>query len=283
MDAGLVLAAVSVALGVGVLALGAWSVVLERRRRTTPAYLEDLAAGNAPHELDFDEFADRLARPFVERIVRPLASRIVGAIGSITPSDHRVRVRTRLAQAGLDSRTRPEEIIAAQGIGFVVGLVAGVAVLVADVLGPVFGILVLLVLCAIGAMAPMIWLGRQITERTEGIRRDLPETLDLLAISVEAGLGLEGAMEVVVQRDDGPLARELERTLQEMELGLSRRDALANLKQRTQVTELSTFVQALVQADILGMPLGRVLKVQADEMRTKRRQWARETAGTLPV
>ncbi len=215
--------------------------------------------------------------------MRPVVGRIVAAVGSVTPSDHRIRVRTKLAQAGLDAHTRPEEVIAAQGIGFVVGLLVGGAVLVTGWLSPVLGILVLLALVAIGAVAPMAWLSRKVTERTDGIRRDLPETLDLLAISVEAGLGLEGAMEVVVDGEDGPLARELERTLQEMELGLSRRDALANLKQRTQVAELSTFIQALVQADVLGMPLGRVLKVQAEEMRAKRRQWAREKAGKLPV
>lgn len=282
MGAGLALAVA--ALGACVLAVGVWSLLVDRRRQSTPAYLEDLdGSATRPHEIDLDEFAQRLARPFVERIVRPLVRRVVAAVGSITPSDHRVRVRTKLAQAGLDARSRPEEVIAAQGIGFVVGLALGVAVLVSDVLSPVLAILVLLLLMAVGTMAPMVWLARKVTERTDGIRRDLPETLDLLAISVEAGLGLEGAMEVVVARDDGPLARELSRTLQEMELGLSRRDALANLKQRTQVTELSTFVQALVQADVLGMPLGRVLKIQADEMRVKRRQWARERAGKLPV
>lgn len=283
MGAGFAIGVVTAALGVAVLGMAAWAVVGDRRRRTTPAYLEDLAAGDHRGDVDLDEFAARLARPFMERVLHPVAGRVIAAVSSITPSDHRIRVRTKLAQAGLDTRTRPEEVIAAQGIGFVVGLVAGVGVLVTDRLSPVMGIVTLLLLVGVGTALPMVWLSRAITERTEGIRRDLPETLDLLAISVEAGLGLEGAMEVVVQRDDGPLARELERTLQEMELGLSRRDALNNLKQRTQVTELSTFVQALVQADILGMPLARVLKIQADEMRTKRQQWAREKAGKLPV
>ena len=104
-----------------------------------------------------------------------------------------------------------------------------------------------------------------------------------LAISVEAGVGLEGAMEVVSERFDSPLANEFARTLSEMELGLSRKDALQNLKRRTDVPELSAFVTALIQADALGMSIGRVLKVQAGEMRTKRRQWARERAAKLPV
>ena len=112
---------------------------------------------------------------------------------------------------------------------------------------------------------------------------NLPDTLDLLAISVEAGVGFEGAMAVVCEQFDSPLADEFSRTLKEMELGLPRREALQNLKRRTEVPELSNFVLALTQADVLGMPVGRVLKASATEMRSKRRQWAREKAGKLPV
>jgi tight adherence protein C len=107
--------------------------------------------------------------------------------------------------------------------------------------------------------------------------------LDLLAISVEAGVGFEGAVEVVTRHFDGPLASEFARTLQEMELGLPRREALQNLKRRTEVPELSNFVLILVQADALGMSIGRVLRSQAEEMRLKRRAWARERAARLPV
>ncbi|HZD79068.1 MAG TPA: type II secretion system F family protein, partial [Actinomycetota bacterium] len=127
------------------------------------------------------------------------------------------------------------------------------------------------------------WLKRKVEERKDAIRRDLPDTLDLLAISVEAGSGFEGAMQVVCQHFDSPLAEEFSRTLKEMELGLSRREALQNLKRRTEVPELSNFVLTLTQADALGIPVGRVLKTQAAEMRLRRRQWAREKAGKLPV
>ena len=115
------------------------------------------------------------------------------------------------------------------------------------------------------------------------VRRDLPDVLDLMAISVEAGVGLEGAIEVVTEHFDTPLAREMGRVLREMELGLSRRVALGNLKRRLDVPELSNFVLSLVQADALGMPLSRVLHAQANEMRMRRRQWARERAARLPV
>jgi tight adherence protein C len=134
-----------------------------------------------------------------------------------------------------------------------------------------------------GLFGPVAWLRRKQDERQASIKRHLPDVLDLLAISVEAGVGFEGAVEVVTGHFDGPLADELSRMLQEMELGLPRREALQNLKRRTEVPELSNFVLILVQADALGMPIGRVLRTQAVEMRLKRRQWAREKAARLPV
>ncbi len=96
-------------------------------------------------------------------------------------------------------------------------------------------------------------------------------------------MGFEGALDIVCQHFSSPLAEEFHRTLREMELGLPRRDAFQNLKRRTEVPELSNFVLALMQADALGIPIGRVLRTQATEMRAKRRQWAREKAAKLPV
>jgi tight adherence protein C len=96
-------------------------------------------------------------------------------------------------------------------------------------------------------------------------------------------MGFEGALEIVCNHFSSPLADEFHRTLREMELGLPRRDAFQNLKRRTEVPELSNFVLALIQADALGIPIGRVLRTQASEMRAKRRQWAREKAAKLPV
>ena len=104
-----------------------------------------------------------------------------------------------------------------------------------------------------------------------------------IALSVEAGVGFEGALEVVSDNFDSPLANEFSRTLREMELGLPRRQALENLRRRTEVPDLSNFILTLTQADALGMPIGRVLKTQATEMRLKRRAWAREKAAKLPV
>jgi tight adherence protein C len=284
VDPTIVIAGACGVAGIGVVATGVAGVLNERRGTTVDAYLEDLDSYDwmDPEDLP-DEFTQRLARPFVDRILAPTGRRIVSAVASITPRDHRNRIRTKLQSAGLDLTRRPEEIIAAQGVGFVLGLSLGVLALASGAFAPAMAIVILVLLTGVGAYGPMIWLSRRADERAAGIRSELPETLDLLAISVGAGLGLEGAMQVVVERSTGPLADEIARTLHEMGLGLSRKEALTNLKQRSNVEELSSFVQALLQADALGMPLSRVLKILAGEMRNKRRMWARERAAKLPV
>lgn len=274
------------AMAVGVVGLLAGAAIVvsalgaRRRPSTDPAeYLAKLDAG----ELVPDEFEQRLSEPFLRRVVTPLGRRAFAAIAALTPSNHLDRVHAKLVQAGLASSLRAEEFVTAQVLATAFGLVAAIAW---SVLGnPVerLGILAVVLLPTIGALAPSAWLNRKVTERKAAILRDLPDVLDLMAISVEAGVGFEGAMEVVCRNFDSPLAEELSRTLKEMELGLSRREALQNLKRRTEVPELSNFVLALTQADALGMPVGRVLKTQAAEMRTRRRQWAREKAGKLPV
>jgi len=136
---------------------------------------------------------------------------------------------------------------------------------------------------AVGVLGPRAWLTRRVDERRASIFHDLPDALDLMVIAMEAGVTFDGAVQVVTEHLHSPLGQELSRTLAEMELGLSRHDALQNLKRRADVPELTTVIVSLLQADSLGMSVSRVLRVQAEEMRAKRRQWAREKAGKLPV
>ena len=230
-----------------------------------------------------DEFSTRLKEPIASRLLRPLAGYLGEMIAGLVPRQRAERLRHRLLVAGVSAKVGPEEFVVMQGVGLGAGILLGL--LLGKMSGYTgFGLLRLAVMLgAIGLFAPVAWLRRKQDERVGSIRRDLPDVLDLLAISVEAGVGFEGAVEVVIRHFDGPLATELARLLQEMELGLPRREALQNLKRRTDVTELSNFVLILVQADALGMPIGRVLRTQAVEMRLKRRQWAREKAARLPV
>jgi tight adherence protein C len=230
-----------------------------------------------------DEFQLLLAQPFLSRVVRPIAGNVLSMLGSVLPRNHRDRVHQQLVRSGLSGQFRAEEIITLRVLGGVVGLLLGFLLVGTGTLTGGIGLLVVVLLPVLGAQAPQSWLDRRVDERADAIRRDLPDTLDLLAISVEAGVGFEGALGVVCDNFTSPLADEFARTLREMELGLPRRDALQNLKKRTEVPELSNFVLTLTQADALGMPIGRVLKTAAEEMRSKRQQWAREKAAKLPV
>jgi tight adherence protein C len=230
-----------------------------------------------------DEFQRLLSQPFLSRVVRPVAGSILAMLGAVLPGNYRERVHSQLIRAGMASQFRAEEIITLRVLGAVVGLLLGIFVIASGTIGGGGGLLFVVLLPVVGSQLPKSWLDRKVEARMDAIRRDLPDTLDLMAISVEAGVGFEGALGVVCDNFSSPLADEFARTLREMELGLPRREALQNLKKRTEVPELSNFVLTLTQADALGMPVGRVLKTSAEEMRSKRQQWAREKAAKLPV
>ena len=230
-----------------------------------------------------DEFQLLLSQPFLSRVVRPIAGGILGPLEGVLPRNYRERIHTALVHAGIANQFRAEEIISLQVLGGIIGFILGAWLVGSGVVGGGTGIMILVLLPVLGVYAPKSWLDRKVQARKDSIRRDLPDTLDLLAISVEAGMGFEGALGVVCDNFTSPLADEFARTLREMELGLPRREALQNLRKRTEVPELSNFVLTLTQADALGMPVGRVLKTSAAEMRSKRQQWAREKAAKLPV
>lgn len=217
------------------------------------------------------------------RLFAPLVTKVVTKVRALTPREYADRTHERLVVAGVAGRIRAEEYITVQWLALATGIILGIGfdVLAGASLG--IAIVVFVVLVGIGAMGPRAWLSRTTRQRQDSIRRDLPDVLDLLAIAVEAGSGFEGAMSVVCDTFSSTLGLELARTLKEMQLGLSRREALHNLKRRTDVSDLSAFILALVQADALGMPVGPVLRAQAVEMRMRRRQWAREKAAKLPV
>jgi tight adherence protein C len=238
----------------------------------------DVEAGRPP-----DEFEATLAQPFWVRVVKPFSGRALKSVTRLTPGEYLERTQRKLLLAGLTGTMRAEEFVIAQGAATGLLTLGALAYLIMAHPAPRTGILMLVLAPVIGWCLPASWLTRKVTERQAAILKDLPDTLDLLAISVEAGMGFEGALEIVCQHFHSPLSVEFSRTLHEMELGLPRRDAFQNLKRRTQVPELSNFVLALLQADALGIPIGRVLKTQATEMRNKRRQWAREKAAKLPV
>ena len=231
------------------------------------------------------------AVPVIERVQEPLVSRILGptvnglrrTLSRLYPSSDIDRVHADLLKAGLTGAVRAEEFVAIQVGAVMGGIGIGLIALVSGVVSVKTGLAMVFILPLLGGLVPSYWLKFRIKKRREQVTNDLPDLLDLMCISVAAGLGLEQAMQVSCARFESPVCLELRLTLREMELGLSRHDALENMKLRTDIDDLVTFAVVLSQADALGLPIGRVLQAQADEMRDKRRQRAREKAAKVPV
>jgi tight adherence protein C len=141
----------------------------------------------------------------------------------------------------------------------------------------------IVILTAVGYMAPDVVLTRAVDARQGAMRKALPDTMDLLTISVEAGLGFDAALSQVVHNVPGPLSEELSRMLQEVQLGVSRAEAFRHLGKRSNIDEMNAFVLAMVQADVFGVSISKVLRAQAKELRTKRRQYAERIAMQIPV
>jgi tight adherence protein C len=226
---------------------------------------------------------ERVQEPLVKRVFGPAAGGLRRSLSRLYPSSDIDRVHADLLRAGLTGSVRAEEFVAIQVGSVMLGIGAGVVALVSGVVSVKMGLAMVFVLPMLGGLAPSYWLRHRIKVRREQVTNDLPDLLDLMCISVAAGLGLEQAMQVSCARFESPVCHELRLTLREMELGLSRHDALENMKLRTDIDDLVTFAVVLSQADALGLPIGRVLQAQADEMRDKRRQRAREKAAKVPV
>jgi tight adherence protein C len=226
---------------------------------------------------------DRVQTPLVTRLFGPASDALRHTLSRLYPSRDIDRVHADLLKAGLTGSVRAEEFVALQVAGVLMGAATGLTFLATGIGGLKVGIVLLFALPILAGLGPSMWLRRRISRRRDEVTNDLPDILDLMTISVAAGLGLEQAMQVSCAHFESAVSNELRMTLREMELGLSRHDALENLKLRTDIDDLVTFAVVLSQADALGLPIGRVLQAQADEMRDKRRQRAREKAAKVPV
>lgn len=224
-----------------------------------------------------------LNKPFSERVLTPSLSRLTALGRRFTPGDQISRIRHRLELAGNPPRWDVDRVLAFKMLGLIGGFVVGVAVPTLLSASPLTVMGVAIALVTAGYFAPNIVLHQIAYNRREQMRRELPDALDLLTISVEAGLAFDAALSQVARNTTGPLAEELFRVLQEMQIGLGRPDAMRALGDRTDLPELRGFVTAMVQADSFGIPIASVLRVQAREMRVKRSQRAEELAQKVPV
>lgn len=213
------------------------------------------------------------------RALEPVLNVGGGLLRRLSPAARIELTRKRIIHAGLETSLTVEQMLGYKAVTAVLGLVLGLLAHPDSVPAPLWAVL----LAGAGSIVPDVLLSSRANARQQQIARALPESLDLLALTVEAGLGFEQAIEMVVDNTTGPLTGELTRLLREIELGVPRREALALLRERTDVAELSAFVVSLVQSEQMGISLGDVLKTQAAQVRLKRRQAAKEQAGKTPV
>jgi tight adherence protein C len=269
------LAALFVGVAAAIVSLGGAASERQQVSRSLAA-LDALGPKRQPVRRELD-------RPFTERVIGPFVARL-GRFGSrFSPRDEPARLRHKLELAGSPVRWDVERVLAFKVLGLTAGTVIGIAVPL--LLGAGFAVTmgIAIVLAPLGYFVPDITLYQVAYNRNERVRRDLPDSMDLLSISVEAGLPFDSALSQVARNTKGPLADELFRVLQEMQIGLSRIDALRALAERTNVAELRGFVTAMVQADQFGIPIANVLRVQSKDMRIKRSQRAEEQAQKVPV
>lgn len=216
-----------------------------------------------------------LGRPFWQRVLRPGLVRFGQVLSRLSPQDYRDRVRQRLLVAGSPWNLQASEFLAIKG-AVTIGLALVGFFIARSILGVLIGALS-------GWLLPDCWLKTKSDRRQVQIQKSLPDTLDLLCVSVEAGLGFDAAVAKVVEESTGPLAEEFGRLLQEIRMGKPRRAALKDMAHRSQVEDLGTFITAIIQADQLGVSIGNVLNIQSQEMRRKRRQRAEEAAMKAPI
>jgi tight adherence protein C len=220
---------------------------------------------------------------FVDRVVRPFGRSLVGTFGKVAPRLAEDEIRVKLAQAGHPAGLDVGRFFAIRTILALGAPALALCLIVATNRLSVPTEVFTIALAGLGWQLPSLWLSRQIDARQKKIQRSLADALDLIVVSVEAGNGLEGALQIVATKLAGPLSEEIADTLSEINLGKPRREALRSLAQRSGASDLQVFVAAVVQADQLGGSITQVLRVQADAMRLRRRQRAEEQAAKVPV
>ena len=219
---------------------------------------------------------------FRERAVEPMKMGLAHAVLKLSPRMTVDKVSRRLMGAGVGRAFSPTSFLASKAVFAILGFLGG------TFLGGLagkgsLGILLALFFLFVGFMLPDMFVSFKARGRREEIRAELPDALDLLAVSVEAGLGFDAAIAKLTEHMEGPLVEEFALSLGEMRIGETRQHALEKMVQRVQAPELASFVRAIIQADQLGISLGRILRVQATDTRNKRQAAAEEKAMKAPI
>jgi tight adherence protein C len=252
---------------------------LMSERKRAVRLLESQVSGTSDVNLREQEMSESFSR----RALVPVLSTAARVARRVTPLDARDRLTRKLLLAGSPAGWDAERVMAFKIIGLVGGLILGFVVASSTGLSGVVTILVVGLFTFAGFIAPDSIVNGRVEDRQREILNTLSDTLDLLTISVEAGLSLNAAISQVVQNVPGVLSQEFSRMLQEIQLGVPRSDAFRHLAERTDVDELNAFALAMIQADIFGVSIAGVLRTQAEQLRIKRRQRAEAKAQQIPV
>jgi tight adherence protein C len=251
------------------------------RERNRPVALLQSQLGTVSSPVDLRQ--QQLQGSALERILLPGAKRIGRSLVRLTPFDLDRKVAEQLVYAGNPPAWDAERVVALKVV-FAIGGGIGAGALMAIVpLRPVLEIVFIALVGAVGYSLPTAHVKSIAAKRQQTIRKQLSDVMDLLTISVEAGLGFDAALAQVTKNVPGPLAEEISRLLQESQIGVSRPDSFRHLAERTNVPELQGFVLSMIQADLFGVSIANVLRSQSQELRHKRRQRAEETAQKIPV
>ncbi|MGK2849973.1 MAG: type II secretion system F family protein [Candidatus Limnocylindrales bacterium] len=274
------------AIGVAALAAGAILLIVFGLAGSSPvdpvqARLTQLGTMQAKNLEELE-----LQAPFIERTLRPLAASLSGRMSRMASSSFSDRTEKRLALAGNPGDLRVADWLGIKAIAAVVGgLLFFFLFGVVGLLGFPFPINYMFAIIGLlfGYTAPEFWLGGRVKKRQKAILLMIPDTLDLLTISVRAGLGFDAALGKVVEKLKGPLSEEFRRAMAEIRVGKARRDALRDIVPRTEVGPLTNFIGAIIQAEQLGVSISKVLQVQSEQLRIERRQRAEEQAAKAPI
>ena len=243
----------------------------------------ELQAARPAVDLSHSTVSRQLQQPFYDRAIKPALVGINKKLLGMAPRGMIENVTKKLNAAGNPPGLTEPIFLVLRAAGMIGGVLMG-AMFYTKILGaaqPMIHLLVPLMVLFVFAMIPDYMLGGKVKTRQTAIRKLLPDTLDLLVVSAEAGMGLDGALAEVVQRKEGPLVDEFERALVEIRLGRRRREAWQDMADRAQVEELSALVAALYQAEELGVSIAKALRAHSDALRSKRSMRIREQAAVL--
>ncbi|HEV8597074.1 MAG TPA: type II secretion system F family protein [Candidatus Dormibacteraeota bacterium] len=232
-----------------------------------------LAAYGGEKPLSIEEI--ELQRPFSERVLRPAIERLGSLLSRSTPQKARQDLLNKLELAGRPGNLTPEDFAAVRLVAAAV--LAAVGLLVGLLMGnPVYLVISLVAATILGYYLPVIWLKQKVDGRRSEVQKGLPDALDLLVICVDAGLGFDAALARVTDKYKNALSELLSKALREVSLGRPRLEALDEMGRNSGVEDLHNFIQAVIQSEQFGTGIGKILRIQADEMRRKRRQRAQE-------